>query len=526
MIGTFYFKRNDKADSDFAADNNNKNNNNNNDNESECSELKTDMRIEDDSDSDFELPEYENDRGPAQQRPMTRAQALRQKQDRLQRNRSENENENEIIIDNENDNNTNNISGISNVSEILNQNNVLNESIVMGEQKNDAVDSSFEVSDDGRDSDDEIQFFICSMDVCTDSCWITCDTCKQHKCRHHTQLEIRKACPELSHIVITDDQVANIQNKNYVCLECLNRIGQSMSIFTDYVTKFQRYLYLNNDGYINLEEFAQTTDGLFRMLSVDKMIDDYREINYNNETWKKMMFSADYMSVDGEKFVQYIHKWRDKCCNTQFANLISPSDECIIRDILIFKRFIMGKIAEKGEIIKKVDEKQNLIKYSKDDRLKYTKNLSKYATFRKDLWLQIESELKEIHNGRIRILYKIEQSYLYLEPIVEQLISKYGRVFDKMGAKSGSEKTKDSMLLNAMLPDEYTQRAYIVNRVANLRKQFTRYTGMYKNKYYVKGKKFAKLKGKPNRFRDKYVSGENNSLFDNDEQSESNFELE
>ena len=78
-----------------------------------------------------------------------------------------------------------------------------------------------------------------------------------------------------------------------------------------------------------------------------------------------MTFSGDYVSVDGQKCgQQYIHKQKDKCCCTQLANLIAPGDECVVSHIIIFKRFIMGKIGEKEEILNKVDKRQ---KYSNDD---------------------------------------------------------------------------------------------------------------------------------------------------------------
>ena len=69
------------------------------------------------------------------------------------------------------------------------------------------------------------------------------------------------------------------------------------------------------------------------------------------------------------------------------------------------------------------------------------------------------------------------------------------------------------MILNAMLPDDYHERAYIVRKAGDRRKATSPFTGVYKDKYYISSKKFSKLKGKANRFKNNYISSHDESMF-------------
>ena len=70
------------------------------------------------------------------------------------------------------------------------------------------------------------------------------------------------------------------------------------------------------------------------MTCIDKMIDDFRNVNYDINQWQLKMNDVSYTQENKDEFIQYIHYWKQKLRNTSEEDTISPSDKYICSDFI------------------------------------------------------------------------------------------------------------------------------------------------------------------------------------------------
>ena len=90
--------------------------------------------------------------------------------------------------------------------------------------------------------------------------------------------------------------------------------------------------------------------------------------------------------------------------------------------------------------------------------------------------------------------------------LIARLVKSFGNIIN-------AESLEQILLDCLLLPDARDQREYLVNKVAMLFASKRKYLGIYKNKYYVKSKKFQKLKTKMNKLISRYINNDDKGIF-------------
>ena len=192
----------------------------------------------------------------------------------------------------------------------------------------------------------------------------------------------------------------------------------------------------------------------------------------------------------------YVNYLRDKAGARPLYNLlISNSDVHVMRQLLLFKKFIMHKISSfKARLLYKLNDvsiANNPLKLKKQKQQNFTH-------VRKELWIAMEEELSSKKYDHFRIFWKLEQSKLRQESCVESLNSHLNGLYSKLGSRVLEENLENTYLGCLLLPRNCDQRRNLVYKAPQLFGKQEKYLGV--------SRKYKKHKNRVNGLLSRYIN--------------------